>query len=178
VLLATDIQYSDAGRGDAAYSGDRATAAGVLFSSWIDDECDRTLTKEITGVAPYEPGSFYKRELPCLLALLSDINLDELTAIVVDGYVVLGEAQKPGLGMHLYEAIDRVLPVIGVAKNKFADTPESCEVLRGNSQSPLFVTSVGIPLEIAKANIAGMHGEHRMPTMLKKVDQLCRGILV
>ncbi|MEL6491510.1 MAG: endonuclease V [Cyanobacteria bacterium J06634_6] len=168
MLLATDIQYGE----------NDAVAAGVLFSSWVDEESEQSFTKHIKGIEPYEPGSFYKRELPCILALLSEINLDELTAIVIDGYVVLGSQQKPGLGMHLYEAIDRAIPVIGVAKNKFADTPTDCEILRGSSQSPLFVTSIAMPLEIAKANIVGMHGENRIPTMLKKVDQLCRGIAV
>ena len=153
-------------------------AAGVLFSTWVDSQCNRELTKQITGIEPYEPGSFYKRELPCIMALLADIDLDELTAIVVDGYVCLGQAEKPGLGRYLYEAIDQAVPVIGVAKNRFADTPEKCEILRGNSQSPLFVTAVGMPLEIAKADIAGMHGENRIPTLLKRADQLCRGIAV
>ncbi len=165
MLLATDIQYGD----------DSAIAAGVLFSSWLDAESAQTITRQIQGIEPYEPGSFYKRELPCLLELLSDVDLNALTAIIIDGYVMLGEAQTPGLGMHLYEAIDRAVPVIGVAKNRFADTPKDCEILRGDSQSPLFVTSVNMPLEVAKANIAGMHGDNRIPTMLKKADQLCRG---
>lgn len=168
MLLATDIQYGD----------NSATAAGVLFSTWVDSQSDREFTKQISNIEPYEPGSFYKRELPCIMALLSDVDIDELTAIVVDGYAVLGQAEKPGLGMYLYEAIDRAVPVIGVAKNKFADTPEKCEIFRGRSQSPLFVTTVGMPLEIAKADITGMHGENRIPTLLKKVDQLCRGIAV
>ena len=168
MLLATDIQYGD----------NTAVAAGVLFSTWVDSQCEREFTKQITGIEPYEPGSFYKRELPCIMALLADVDIDELTAIVVDGYVVLGQEEKPGLGLYLYEAIDRAVPVIGVAKNRFADTPEKCEVLRGSSQSPLFVTAVGMPLEIAKADITGMHGENRIPTLLKRVDQLCRGISV
>ena len=174
MLLAIDVQYED----------DSAVAAGVLFSSWMDEACDgkssppenRTVTKTVTGIAPYEPGNFYKRELPCILKLLDEVNLDEVTAIVIDGYVSLGKAQKPGLGMHLYEAINKAIPVIGVAKNRFADTPADCEIFRGSSQSPLFVTSVKMPLAVAKANIEGMHGENRIPTLLKKVDQLCRCI--
>lgn len=168
MLLATDIHYGD----------NSATAAGILFSTWVDSQCEQEVIKQVTGIEPYEPGAFYKRELPCIMALLAAVDLDELTAIVVDGYVSLGQAEKPGLGMHLYNAIDCEVPVIGVAKNRFADTPEKCEVLRGDSQSPLFVTSVGIPLEIAKADITGMHGENRIPTLLKRVDQLCRGIKV
>ena len=105
-----------------------------------------------------------------------DINI-ELEAIIVDGYVSLGQQAKPGLGMHLYNALTQAVPVIGVAKNKFAGTPESCEVLRGRSQKPLFVTAVGMPLETAKLSVESMHGDNRIPTVLKRVDQLCRGIL-
>ena len=134
------------------------------------------LPKELLELLPTNPVIFTGENSLALLTLMSEVNLDTITAIVVDGYVTLGSAQKPGLGMHLYEAIDRAVPVIGVAKNRFADTSEACEVFRGNSQSPLFVTSVKMPLAVAKANIEGMHGEHRIPTLLKKVDQLCRGI--
>ena len=82
MLLAIDVQYED----------DSAVAAGVLFSSWMDEACDgkssppenRTVTKTVTGIAPYEPGNFYKRELPCILKLLDEVNLDEVTAIVID----------------------------------------------------------------------------------------------
>ena len=167
VLLATDIQYSD----------NSAMAAGILFFNWKSKTVEQNITKQIDSIVPYEPGSFYKRELPCILEVLSDVDLQTLETIVVDGYVHLGATQKAGLGMHLYEAIDRAVPVVGVAKNRFAGTPERCEILRGISQSPLYVTSVGMPLETAKANIVGMHGKNRMPTLLKKVDQLCRGIV-
>ena len=50
-------------------------------------------------------------------------------------------------------------------------------IYRGDSAKPLFVTAVGMTLEEAKAHIASMHGEHRIPTLLRRVDQLCRGIV-
>ena len=68
--------------------------------------------------------------------------------------------------------------MIGVAKRSFKDTPEQCELFSGDSTKPLFVTAVGMTLGEAKAHIASMHGEHRIPTLLKRVDQLCRGIVV
>lgn len=37
-----------------------------------------------------------------------------------------------------------------------------------------FVTAVGESLSAAKAGVARMHGSHRIPTLLKAVDQLCR----
>lgn len=41
--------------------------------------------EESAVILPYEPGSFYKRELPCILSLLKDIY-KQLDAIVIDGY--------------------------------------------------------------------------------------------
>ncbi|MBX2864681.1 MAG: endonuclease V [Leptolyngbyaceae cyanobacterium MAG.088] len=176
MILATDVQYADPAENVLGDGESAAIAAGVLFTHWQSEHSYRHLVRPIHTVAPYEPGAFYKRELPCLLTLLADINI-ELEAIIVDGYVSLGQHQKPGLGMHLYDALSQAVPVIGVAKNKFAHTPEFCEVLRGRSQKPLFVTAVGMPLETAKLSVESMHGDNRIPTVLKKVDQLCRGII-
>ena len=46
-----------------------------------------------------EPGQFYKRELPCILELLKQVN-PLPNYIVIDGYVYLGGDEKPGLGKH------------------------------------------------------------------------------
>lgn len=164
---------------DVHYGTNSAVAAAILFQSWQTDTVAHTLTKTIAPIAPYEPGQFYKRELPCIMALLDDLNqvTMPLTTIVVDGYVTLGSQGKAGLGMVLYEAIGRTTPVIGVAKRFFHETPAECELLRGGSQNPLYVTAVGIPLPTAKQHIHQMHGDHRFPTLLKKVDHLCRGFI-
>lgn len=166
MIFATDVQYAD----------DTAFAAGIVFPDWKSDEIESVIVKHIDNTASYEPGYFYKRELPCILALLSDVEV-ELEAIIVDGYVTLGEDKKPGLGMHLYNRIDGAVPVIGIAKKEFTGTPNECRLLRGKSKNPLFVTSVGVSLEVAKGYIAHMHGDNRIPTLIKKVDQLCRGDL-
>ncbi len=172
MFFAADVQYRE---------DDTATAAGLLFGDWQAAEPARVILKDIAGVAPYEPGQFYKRELPCLLTVLEDAlesASEPVDAIVVDGYVFLGPEQRPGLGMHLYEALTLKVPVIGVAKRSFAGTPEDCQVFRGGSETPLFVSAVGMALSAAKAHIQAMHGQHRIPTLLKRVDQLCRGINV
>lgn len=116
------------------YAENTALAAGVVFPSWDSDEIERTLLKEIRKIEPYEPGNFYKRELPCILALLEDVE-EELKAIIIDGFVSLGSNEKAGLGLHLYNAIDQSVPVIGVAKKAFIDTPKECEVYRGAAQN-------------------------------------------
>jgi len=162
---------------DVHYEGSAAVAAGILFPTWSSDEIYRTIIKKVSDVAPYEPGSFYKRELPCILKVLEEVT-EKLDVIIIDGFVMLGNhnEESDGLGMHLYNSLNNSIPIIGVAKKAFVDTPTECEVYRGGSNKPLYITSIGINLVDAKKYISKMHGKHRNPTLLKKVDQLCRGI--
>jgi len=64
--------------------------------------------------------------------------------------------------------------VIGVAKSAFLDTPPETEVLRGASAKPLYVTSMGVEAETARACVRAMHGDHRVPTILAAADRACR----
>ena len=64
MYFAVDVQY---------HENQSATAAGILFREWETDQIAETLVKQIPEVAEYEPGSFYKRELPCVMALLKDV---------------------------------------------------------------------------------------------------------
>ena len=161
--IAIDVHYED----NAAY------AAGVLFEHWSDSSPAQTVRCERHGLANYEPGQFYKRELPVIIELLGSLP-QPIETIVIDGYVQLGNEQRAGLGMHLWDALDRSSPIVGVAKNRFQNTPGEAELLRGSSAKPLFVSAVGVSLENAKQAIFAMHGEHRIPTLLKVVDQLSR----
>lgn len=124
-------------------------------------------------MADYRPGHFYERELPVLLKLLGDSGWQPDT-VVVDGYVFLDGQAEPGLGKHLHDALGGQIPVVGVAKTSFRGIGAEYGVLRGTSQRPLFVTAVGLPVAEAQAGLRAMHGEHRMPTLLTLVDQLCR----
>lgn len=163
MIFATDVHYQESG----------AVAAGVMFRKWQDARSEQILTAEVADVAEYVPGEFYQRELPCLLALLDKLK-KEPTCIVVDGFVFLDGHTEAGLGKHLYDALNGSVPVIGVAKSAFKDAPPETEIYRGESKHPLYVTSVGMSLEEAKAHIAEMHGKFRLPTLLKKADQACR----
>jgi len=58
----------------------------------------------------------------------------------------------------------------------FRDIDELFALYRGQSRNPLYVTAEGIELPRAREAVAGMHGEHRQPTLLKLADQVCRGI--
>jgi len=163
MILAVDVDYK---------ADNTAIIAGVLFNSWEDNEASKVVKKDITQVLPYESGAFYKRELPCILALLNDID-EHLECIVVDGYVCLGKEHK-GLGAYLYDALKHKTPIVGVAKNAFRDISESTYIYRGESKKPLYVTSIGMEQEKAKELILRMHGRFRLPTLLKDVDTYCR----
>jgi deoxyribonuclease V len=159
---------------DVDYRGDEAVAACVLFKTWQDEKASSERVERIRGVAPYQPGQFYRRELPCLLAVLAPCE-EPLDLVLIDGYVWLGEESHPGLGAHLYEALQWKVPIVGVAKTQFLSARRAVAVSRGEtSRKPLFVTAAGIDVAIAAANVQAMHGAYRLPTLLKRVDQLCR----
>lgn len=154
---------------DVFYQSDKANVVGVLFDKWNQEEPDDIIQTLFDGVDDYQPGSFYKRELPCILKLIDMIELEDIDCIVVDGYVFLDRYGKKGLGSYLYEAINCKVPIIGVAKNYFHDT-NATVLYRGNSKKPLYITSVGIENEEATQRISSMHGLYRFPTLLKLLD--------
>jgi deoxyribonuclease V len=157
---------------DVDYRDSEAVAACVLFGEWTDAASAAEYVERITNVEEYQPGQFYRRELPCLLRVLANVT-EPLETIVIDGYVWLGES-RPGLGEHLYEALARSVPIIGVAKTHFHGSVSE-EVRRGASRRPLFVSAAGVDARTAAEHVRSMHGPHRIPTLLSKVDQLCRG---
>lgn len=158
---------------DVAYRDDEAIVAGVLFNDWPDAKPAREMAISCSIKESYQPGRFYRRELPCIAALLEQVR-QPVDFIIIDGFVFLGRNKKPGLGKYLREFLENKIVVIGVAKNPYRDTPESCKVLRGKSFRPLYVTSDGINQEQAKFLITTMHGKDRIPTMLRYVDRLSR----
>ncbi len=165
MIACVDVTYRDSG----------AIAVCVLFHTWTDAVSAGEYVKKIDQVENYRPGEFYLRELPCILLVLEEVRAP-LEAVVVDGYVWLGEERRPGLGAKLYDALGKITPVIGVAKSWFAGTTGAIAVLRGRSARPLFVTAAGMVPEKAAECIRLMHGEHRIPTLLKRADRLSREI--
>jgi deoxyribonuclease V len=161
MIAAFDVHYLQDGP---------ASAAAVLFSDYSHSEPAAVYTQFLPGAADYISGEFYRRELPCILALLKQIN-EALDEMVVDGYVMLGN--RPGLGQHLFETFDGKIPVIGVAKSDFQGS-SAARVFRAGSTRPLYVTSAGVEREKAGERIRMMHGAHRVPTLLKLVDRLAR----
>lgn len=158
---------------DVHYEKQSGMVAGITFESWSDVTPGNIYLSTIERVRDYIPGQFYQRELPCILKLLSEHGLQP-DYIVIDGYVYLDRYSKPGLGKHLYDALFGKVKIIGVAKKPFAGIREDFAIFRGSSKKPLYITSIGEACSAAKLYIMSMHGAHRIPAMLKKVDQLCR----
>lgn len=156
---------------DVDYREPGACVAAVTFHAWKDASAAGETVIYVPEVEPYVPGEFFRRELPCLMAVLQ--ILPEMEVIVIDGYVWLDEGRS-GLGAHLHEAFGKRVPVIGVAKTRYRDSAQVSEVFRGESENPLLVTAAGMPVDVAAGHVREMNGYHRIPTLLKRVDQLCR----
>ncbi|GAB4341427.1 MAG: endonuclease V [Flammeovirgaceae bacterium] len=162
---------------DVFYKDNTASAAAVFIERWTDDRSFKEYVIKITGVAEYVSGEFFKRELPCVLQILEHIkNQDHLNieVLVIDGYVWLSEGRK-GLGAYLFEALGGKIPVVGVAKSYFHQN-NAVQVFRGKSQKPLYVSAIGVDVTCVAKNIQAMEGKHRIPSILKRVDALSKGI--
>jgi deoxyribonuclease V len=163
MILAVDVYYGSA----------NSIVAGVAFEDWTSREPSNIYISRIQNVSDYQPGQFFRRELPCIIRLIEEHSISPET-IVIDGYVFLDGRTRPGLGKRLYDALQGRTKVIGVAKNSFSGISSDFEIYRGKSAKPLYITCVGVELETAKRQIASMYGNHRIPVLLKKADQACR----
>jgi deoxyribonuclease V len=160
VICAVDVDYQPTG----------VTTACVGFADWSDAIAQLEVVVRTPGpAAAYQAGAFYERELPYVLAALE--RMPPLAVILVDAYVWLGPEQ-PGLGHHVHARTG--VPVIGVAKTRFAGA-EAIEIVRGDGARPLHVTAVGIAAAVAAEHVRTMHGEFRIPTLVKLADGLARG---
>jgi len=181
VIIAIDVYYLE----------DKAKAVGVIFRNWDDSEPLRIISTYVENPLEYEPGLFYKRELPCILKLLECMDINQISTIIVDGYVYLDNEFKAGLGYHVYKSFNNKIPVIGVAKTMFYnhhkdDVGQLCDdsnknvvtkVNRGKSKNPLYISSVGINVKEAALCIQNMNGNYRIPTLLKLLDTKTRECL-
>ncbi len=164
MLLALDVHYKE----------NYAKSVGVIFNT-TDDTPVQSLVEIINEVEDYVPGQFFKRELPCLLKVIETVDLSTIEAIIVDGHVYVDNDYKLGLGGYLYEALNKQIPVIGVAKRSFHNTEEvSKEVFKGQSKNPLYVSAIGMDLQKAVTIVSQLHGDHRIPTLLKLLDNITK----
>lgn len=169
---------------DAYYVGDTCHVVGGIFNNWTDEHVSEFIYADVKVDSDYVPGEFYKRELPGILKLLEQIDLNKFDKIIIDGYVYLQERisefehkLRPGLGRHLYALIKEKYPkieIVGVAKTLYGETSDNgleyglC--YRGNSKKPLYVTSTKRRGKNPNYLIERMAGEYRIPTIIKEVD--------
>jgi deoxyribonuclease V len=159
---AADVHYPPSGGARAAL----VLATDPAFSAIISEK-----TVFIDHVAPYQPGEFYRRELPPIRAVLADV--DDLDLLIIDGYVTLDPDGRPGLGAYAHEEFG--VSVIGVAKTRYASAVHAIPVVRGTAKRPLYVTAAGIPPATAAELVRTMRGRFRLPDALRRVDSLARG---
>lgn len=164
IYLAMDVCYHQ--------TNNCAFAAGVRFTGVENVQTLSTHGTWVNEVLAYQSGQFYKREMPCLLALLKTIN-DPVDILVIDGFVYLNQG-KSGLGKHLYDNLTDKKPIIGIAKNPYQDMDNCHQVFRGQSKKPLYVTTVDYSLENAKQWLKNLQGSYRLPDILTQVDKLSR----
>jgi deoxyribonuclease V len=172
---------------DVSYEKQRAVTGCVGFERWSDPVSSLELVvPSHASPQPYVPGQLYKRELPYLLTAVNMVSEQlAIETVVVDGHVWLNTG-RPGLGAHLYEMLGRRCPVVGVAKAPFRAAPGSCAtdgrdtvtVKRGRSRHPLYVSAAGMDAGAAAQRVREMSGPYRIPTLLKRADQLARGVVI
>jgi deoxyribonuclease V len=160
-FAAADVHYLACGGARAAV----VLAADASFSMLLAEQ-----VRVVPEVMPYRPGEFYLRELPPLRAVLRGVR--GLGLLVVDGYVDLDAAGRPGLGAYAHAEFG--VPVIGVAKSAFRTATHAVPVLRGAATRPLFVTAAGMPRDDAADLVRHMAGRFRLPDALRRADALAR----
>ena len=156
--------------------GTGAVAAAVAFDDWDAPEPSRTYSCQIDQIEKAPRGELDLRDLPCLLQLLRVHGLQP-ELIVIDGFVHLDSGETPGLGRHLHHALEGRTAIIGVAKTGppgLPGLPAQFEVAREEEARPLVLTCIGIDLNAAKARLRAMHGQRRLPTLLKLVARLAK----
>jgi deoxyribonuclease V len=162
---------------DVDYRTTEVVAACVGFHDWADGAPAFESVTRTEGAPPeYESGAFYRRELPYLVGALAALTASP-RIVVVDGHVWLAPG-RPGLGAHLHTALGGRIEIVGVAKRNFAGAATAVPILRGTSQQPLFVTATSADVGAVARSVRTMHGAHRIPTLLKRVDRLARDACV
>ena len=163
MIACTDVDY----RENPAWTGI------LLFDHWGDEHPVWERVDACQWAGDYRSGQFFRRELPPLLQALGRLH-QMPQVVIVAGYCWLGP-EVPGLGAHLHVRLQGPA-VVGVAKSPYRSWP-GLPNLRGQSSAPLYITACAFDEEEAGRAVQRMHGAFRIPTLLRRVDQLARGRL-
>lgn len=99
----------------------------------------------------------------------------EYDLIALDGFASF-DSPHVSLGEHLYKLLESRTPVIGIAKsfNRLA-IGKAQKLFRGESNSPVYITAMGLDVEMASEYVRLLHGPFRIPSVIKDTDQLSKG---
>ena len=160
---------------DVAYHPSCAVVGMVEFADWRTQRPDSKMSFITSAGRPYRPGQFYQRELPCLLAALAFCQ-KTYDHIVIDGYVHLKAPYVKGLGYHLFQKLGCGTRVVGIAKSPLSLAVNTVATYRGKSIRPLLVSAAGMDEYEASKLVQRMHGDHRIPTLVRLADRLSRAV--
>ncbi len=63
---------------DVFYKEQTAKIVAATFNNWEDEQAEQILVKYKSNILDYVPGEFFKRELPCLIEILSEFDLAKI----------------------------------------------------------------------------------------------------
>lgn len=67
---------------DVDYRVSQGHCSAVLFKDWADTTPVKVYSSVTDPIAAYEPGAFYKRELPCMLNTLQLVE-EKITTLML-----------------------------------------------------------------------------------------------
>lgn len=160
---------------DSYYYSDWCYTVGIIFDDYQQEEPTKIISCYTRQYKQYNAGMFHQRELPGILKLLKQVDLSEFDTIIVDANVFIykNNTTHDGLGKHLYDAIYKLcegINIIGVCKSLYGDDEAYVKVFRGRSKKPLYITSYNIDTNVCAEYIKHMKGSHRIPRLLKILD--------
>lgn len=185
MILAIDVYYYPV----PDEEGNTYCVGCVLFNEF-DSILPEVSVQSIKGnefIAPYVPGHFKDRELPCIMKAFNQFKVfhSDIQTIILDSYVCLKDSfgnKIESLGDALHKELVKLgypdISIIGVAKTLFGCKNNTkifdyCKpVYRGvDAKTPLYVTSIGCNLDEAAEKIKNMHGPNKIPYIISLADQ-------
>lgn len=157
---------------------------GAVFESWCDIiPSYYVMSRVFCNDVNYKSGSF-SREIDGIMVCLTQLNLDNVDTIIIDGYVWITDDkgnEKKGLGMCLQDAIFHLYKVkktiVGISKTKYPKhhIKDCYEVKRGANKESLWVTcSEPYYAEHYSVMVKRMGGDFKVPDIIRELNAKMR----
>jgi exodeoxyribonuclease-5/deoxyribonuclease V len=79
---------------DTYYFDNKAKTVSICFDDWSDEENYKVETEVIENSEEYQSGEFIKENYLVFLSLLDKIETQNVTTIIIDGFVYLDDNQN------------------------------------------------------------------------------------